>query len=305
VSIKQKGYAILHIDRYDEDYLIPVPNVKVKGILSGTPYPELTGKYSIVSSNEFVSEVVFEGKGLIMAGTKNGFQARMFNVDAPKEDVYTAKGSWNGSFSIDDPKSREAVETCDVDSEPSIAITIEDVSNQVPLESRRAWQGVSDSLRRDDMKSTRDAKSVVEEGQRHMRKEEKGRGVEWKTVFFRRQENDSLFEKLSEVDNTGFTVDYTSGIWKIDQDAIKNTRKPYHGDLTPTGDVQQTTGQEPATKPPIETYKERDSEAVPTASIDDSEPALPTSSTGARENDVVENIQVEEFLRNKYSSNSR
>jgi hypothetical protein len=305
VSIKQKGYAILHIDRYDEDYLIPVPNVKVKGILSGTPYPELTGKYSIVSSTGFVSEVVFEGKGLIMGGTKNGFQARVFNVDAPKEDMYTAKGSWNGSFSIDDPKTREAVETCDVDTESSIPITVDDVSKQDPWESRRAWQGVIDSLRRGDMKSTSDAKSVVEEGQRRMRKEEKENGIEWKTVFFRRQENDPLFEKLSEVDNTGFTVDYTSGIWKIVQDAIKNTRKPYHGDLTPTGDVQQTTDQEPSTKPPIETYKERHLEAEARPSIDRLEPDPLPSSTGAQEKEVVENIQVEEFLRNKYSSNPR
>jgi hypothetical protein len=305
VSIKQKGYAILHIDRYDEDYLIPVPNVKVKGILSGTPYPELTGKYSIVSSTGFVSEVVFEGRGLIMGGTKNGFQARLFNVDAPKEDMYTAKGSWNGSFSIDDPKTREAVETWDVDTKSSIPITVDDVSKQDPWESRRAWQGVSDSLRRGDMKSTSDAKSVVEKGQRHMRKEEKERGVEWKTVFFRRQENDPLFEKLSEVDNTGFTVDYTSGIWKIDQDAIKNTRKPYHGDLTPTGDVQQTTDQEPSTTPPIETYKERASEAEARPSVDHLEPSTLPSSTGAQEKDIVKNIQVEEFLRNKYNSDPR
>nr|GFD56721.1 hypothetical protein [Tanacetum cinerariifolium] len=30
VSIKQKGYAMLHIDKYNEDYLMPVPNVKIK-----------------------------------------------------------------------------------------------------------------------------------------------------------------------------------------------------------------------------------------------------------------------------------
>lgn len=62
VHIKQKGYALLHIDAYDEDFLIPVPNVKVKGILTG-PYPELHGEYNLISSSGYVSHIKFEGKG--------------------------------------------------------------------------------------------------------------------------------------------------------------------------------------------------------------------------------------------------
>ena len=39
VSIKQMGYAIVHVDKYDEDYLLPLPNIKVKGLLGGVPHP--------------------------------------------------------------------------------------------------------------------------------------------------------------------------------------------------------------------------------------------------------------------------
>jgi hypothetical protein len=35
VNIQQIGHAVLHIDAFDEDYLIPLPNIKVKGILTG------------------------------------------------------------------------------------------------------------------------------------------------------------------------------------------------------------------------------------------------------------------------------
>ena len=63
VNIKQIGHAILHIDNYDEDYLIPLPNIKVKGILSGSPYPELNGNYRIVSTNGLTSEIDFSGRG--------------------------------------------------------------------------------------------------------------------------------------------------------------------------------------------------------------------------------------------------
>ena len=37
VNIQQIGHAVLHVDKYEEDYLIPLPNVKVKGILTGGP----------------------------------------------------------------------------------------------------------------------------------------------------------------------------------------------------------------------------------------------------------------------------
>ncbi|KAJ4352295.1 uncharacterized protein N0V89_007643 [Didymosphaeria variabile] len=239
VSIKQKGYAILHIDEYQEDYLIPVPNVKVKGILSGTPYPELVSDYSIISSNGIVSEIKFEGKSLLGfgGGSKNSFEARTYRTDAPKDDLYTAKGSWNGKFSIHDARSGNEIEEFDVSAKNSIPITVADRSEQDPWESRRAWAGVIDALQRGDMKGTTDAKSIVEEGQRQMRRDEDAGDKQWQRVFFRKQDNDPIFDKLSAADKGSFTVDPESGIWKINSDAIANIKKPYHGDLLPTGQV--------------------------------------------------------------------
>ncbi|WP_249872996.1 hypothetical protein, partial [Oceanobacillus saliphilus] len=78
----------MHIDEYEEDYLIPVPDVKVKGIWSGAPYPELHGKYSIVSSTGIVSELKFEGKGILL-GTKHSVQARVYDIQNASEDIYS------------------------------------------------------------------------------------------------------------------------------------------------------------------------------------------------------------------------
>ncbi|KAF2708879.1 Oxysterol-binding protein [Pleomassaria siparia CBS 279.74] len=302
VNIKQKGYAILHIDRHDEDYLIPVPNVKVKGILSGTPYPELTGKYEIVSSTGFVSEVIFEGRGLIMGGTKNGFRARVFNTQNPAEDVYTAKGSWNGGFTIEDATTGETVERCDVEREPSIPITVEDIAEQDPWESRKAWRGVSEALRQGNMRATSNAKSLVEQGQRQMRRDEKQRGAEWKTLFFRRQEEDAPFERLSKVAPDGFSVHRAGGIWKVDREAIEKTNKPYHGDLVPTGAAEPRSAHAQASIGEMN--------GIPTAKEDAQSLSIgredaQSSSIGRGDLEKPENIQVEEFLRHKYNSNPR
>ncbi|KAF2129612.1 hypothetical protein P153DRAFT_367002 [Dothidotthia symphoricarpi CBS 119687] len=247
VSIKQKGYAVLHIDKYDEDYLIPVPNIKVKGILGGTPYPELHGEYSLISSNGYVSHVKFGGKGFFGGGTKNGFEARLFHVDRPDEDIYTAKGAWNGSSTIQDARTGKDVETFDINALPSMPLEVADLEKQDGWESRKAWKDVIAALRNGDMKTTVNAKSVVERGQREMRKDEKARGETWKSVFFQRVQQDPIFDSLAFHDNNSFTVDRGGGIWKINTDAVENAKKPYHGGLLPTNETAGgTVAKEPS-----------------------------------------------------------
>ncbi|KAF2855629.1 hypothetical protein T440DRAFT_464027 [Plenodomus tracheiphilus IPT5] len=235
VSIRQKGYAVLHIDKYDEHYLVPVPNVKVKGIISGMPYPELQGDYSLVSSSGYVSHVKFEGKGFFGTGTKNGFSARLYRQEQPKEDLYTVKGAWNGVSTIVDANGVE-LETFDVGKHQSARLEAPELSEQDPWESRRAWGDVIAALRRGDMRGTTNAKSRVEQGQREMRKEEEAQGKQWRNLFFQTVEQDPVFEQLSVHDTGSYTVDRRGGIWKVDAEAVKSAKKPYHGDLLPTND---------------------------------------------------------------------
>jgi hypothetical protein len=237
VSIKQKGYAILHLDKYDEEYLIPVPNIKVKGILGGTPYPELQGDYSLISSNGYVSHIKFEGKSLFGSGQKNGFEAKLFHADRPDEILYSAKGAWNGASTFQDARTGEEVDKMDVNNLASATIEVADLSEQDPWESRKAWANVVSALRSGDMKGVANAKSRVEEGQRQMRTDENSRGEHWKPLFFERVESDSVFEKLSTRDPGSFTVDTTGGIWKINHEAVKSVKRPYHEDLVPNNET--------------------------------------------------------------------
>lgn len=236
VSIKQKGYAVLHIDKYGEDYLIPVPNVKVKGIISGMPYPELQGNYSLISSNGYISHIRFEGKGFFGTGTKNGFSARLFHSNQPKVDLYTVKGAWNGSSVIVDARSGTDLETFDVAKLQSAKLEASDISQQDPWESRRAWGDVIAALRKGDMRGTTNAKSRVEQGQRAMRKQEEALGKQWRQLFFQTVGQDPVYEQLSVHDPGSYIVDRKGGIWKVDDEAVRNAQKPYHGDLLPTNE---------------------------------------------------------------------
>lgn len=250
VNIKQKGYAMLHLDKWDEDYLIPVPNIKVKGILSGTPYPELSGSYSLVGSNGYVSRIKFDGKSFFGTGQKNHFEATLYHTDRPGEVLYTAHGAWNGRLEFKDARADTKLDDFDVHELKSVKVQVADLSEQDPWESRNAWKDVIAALHRGDMKGVADSKSRLEEGQRQMRKEEEANGKQWQTLYFDRIESEPMFEKLSAVDPSSFVVDKTSGIWKANREAIANARKPYHGGRLPSNEKTADPVQNGAAKKP-------------------------------------------------------
>lgn len=333
VSIKQKGYAILHIDKYNEDYLMPVPNVKVKGILGGKPYPELQGSYSLISSTGYVSHIKFEGKSFWGGGQKNAFTAKMFHVDRPDEILYEAKGAWNGKSTFEDVRSGKEIEKLDFAMLKSLPLQIEDIAEQDPWESRRAWGDVIAALRRGDMGGAASAKLAVEQGQRQMRKDEAASGTTWKSRFFKDTGRDDVFETLSKHDPSSFTVDRQGGIWKVDKEAVQSAQKPYHGDKMPTnqrmtpsggaqhersasgthsqsrseaaaviptnGDPQQrSSGEKAPTQHPIDPPAQADLPVRPKTEPP-SMKAPETSPKGPTD------AQVEEFLRNKFSASPR
>ncbi|KAF1362837.1 Oxysterol-binding protein [Lizonia empirigonia] len=321
VSIKQKGYAMLHIDKYNEDYLMPVPNVKVKGILGGKPYPELQRDYSLISSTGYVSQIKFEGKSFWGGGQKNAFVAKLFHVDSPDEVLYEAKGAWNGESTFEDARSGKQIEELDFATLKSLPLQIEDIAEQDPWESRRAWGDVITALRRGDMKGAADAKSIVEQGQRQMRKDEAANGTSWKSRFFKDAGRDDVFERLSKLDPSSFTVDRKGGIWKVVREAVQTAQEPYHGDLLPTNERTGASGagqHESAG----ETHSQSKSDAgaaVPLNGVSQQQksgeeapnhlPALPrteppfTTAPGTSKGPT--DAQVEDFLRNKFSASPR
>lgn len=235
LNVKQTGHAILHIDKYDEDYLIPFPDFKVKGILTGSLYPEPYGTYHIISSTGFISEIIFSGKGFF-SGVKNSFEAKMYRrEDEAKTAIYIAKGQWSGEFEIIDAKSSNVIETCIPGSLPAAPLQIPNLADQDPWESRNAWKHVLAALSKGDMRGIVNEKSKLEEAQRAMRRKEVAESITWEPKFFSAFKDDPLFDKLAS--NTGWQLrpERTKGVWKFDEEKAKQAAKPYHGDLTPFG----------------------------------------------------------------------
>lgn len=226
ININQTGQSIVHINKYDEDYHIPLVNAKITGFLSGHLHPELFGRHQIVSSSGYIAEMDFCGKGFL-TGEKNHFSARVYHKDKTSQaPLYTLCGQWCDKYEIRKGDSDAVRESCDINALAPLPIHLPPITEQDPWETRRAWEKVRTALRKGEMQTTVLEKSKIENAQRTMRKREKAAGKEWAPVFF------SKASKTAETP-PGSRNDTLGEVWSVDRDLAKHHQKPFHGSLTP------------------------------------------------------------------------
>jgi hypothetical protein len=198
VHIERAGYSVLHLDKYDEDYLITMPKVHVEGLLTGQLAPELSGPALIRGSNGYRVDIEFMGKGWI-GGRRNAFVARVVrDAEGDGEVVYTVEGTWSGEWVVREGKNGDVLETFDTATLQRTELRVRPIDEQHELESRRAWQPVVDAIHRGDICRVGNEKSKIENAQRERRKRERAEGTVWERRFFARRERDAVVERLGE-----------------------------------------------------------------------------------------------------------
>lgn len=226
INVKQIGHAVLHIDAFNEDYLITLPSLHIEGLITGSPYVELNKSTYIVSSSGYTSKIDYSGKGWV-SGKKNSFTATMYPHGREKDVIYTVDGQWTEAFTIKDAK-KHTVDSYNAKSMPKTPLTVAPLEEQDALESRRAWRKVADAITKGDMDTTSAEKSLIENQQREMRKKEQAEGREWERRFFTRVDRFDYFEKLiKEVPGASIDSDKTNGVWEFDREKAKAARPPF------------------------------------------------------------------------------
>ncbi|KAK3936804.1 protein kes1 [Diplogelasinospora grovesii] len=239
VNVRQLGHAVYQIDRYRESYLIPLPDVKVRGFLSGCTYPEIIGTYTIFSTSGYTAEITFSGEG-VFRGKRNSFQARIFQRDDPRrQSIYEASGVWSDGWTVRHAQTGDIIENYIVDApenEPA-PIDIPPIDEQDPWESRRAWGGVLSGMEMGDMRMVVTEKTKIEQAQRQMRTREKERNEKWEPLLFKSLDGDDheVFHDLTEGTDWRLQDDKTKGVWRIDEHRVNNLQRPFRGHLTPLG----------------------------------------------------------------------
>lgn len=89
------------------------------------------------------------------------------------------------------------------------------------------------------MDTTSVEKSIIENRQREMRKEEQASGREWERKFFTRVDKSPVFERLAAKVGEKTNESLTNGIWVFDQDKASAAKSPFHPDVNPPIYVQK------------------------------------------------------------------
>ncbi|KAF8983778.1 Oxysterol binding protein [Entomortierella lignicola] len=174
IDIIQTGHAILTLPEFNETYLITLPFLQVRGLITGRPYLELTRSTYIISTSGLYASIDYSGKGYF-SGQRNSFKATLSNLNG--DTFYVAKGLWSGASTYSDGKKgsesfpfHDAIEHSPVPPE----VKPQEEMNQV--ESRRLWAEVTQAINSKDYSTASKEKTKIEESQRALAKTRKEKG---------------------------------------------------------------------------------------------------------------------------------
>lgn len=235
MQIQQTGHAIVHLDAFKEAYLVTLPTLTIKGLLSGKPpYPELVGESYITSSTGFTAKIDYSGRSFFGSGQKNTISAQLYQTAKPENVLFEVEGQWNDKLTFYDLRNgKKEIETYDTHTYPTTPLKINPIDQQDPWESRRAWSEVMAAIQANDWKGTDVAKSQVEEAQRELRKREQSKGERWEPALFSTVKEDPVFDALAKAMGYKEDAEKTVGVWKFDLEKAGKGVSPYHGDLKP------------------------------------------------------------------------
>ena len=221
IVVKQTGHAQLVVDLPDgtkERYYITLPELKIQGLITLSPYVELDNKTWIVASTGYWSEIEYKGAGWVY-GVKNSFTATLSKEYTP---LYKVSGQWTGDStysSLTNPAQKD-MPFWNAKSNPPSHVHVVPVEKQSPWESRKVWQNVAEAIDKNDIDGAGRYKSAIEIGQRKMREEENANGEVWKQRFFKWVEVDEQASKLREelMSLTGVGMNSRVGSWVFEPD---------------------------------------------------------------------------------------
>lgn len=215
IQVKQIGHALLHIDKYNEDYLITLPPLHIEGLIYGAPFVELNSSTYIQSSSGYTAKIDYSGKGWV-GGKKNSFTAKLYPSGKEKEVLYSVKGQWTDVFTIHDARAKRDIDIYNAKMARTTPLQVAPLEEQGEYESRRAWRQVAQAIEKGDMDTTHVEKSLIENRQREMRKKEAANQVEWERRYFTRVATDPVFDALAQRIGEKCEPDRTGGIWRWD-----------------------------------------------------------------------------------------
>ena len=207
-----------------------MPKIHMEGLFTFSPAPELSGTTYIRSSSGYTTKIDYMGRKWLK-GQSNSFVANIYHDSkgAGRESLYTAEGQWNGIYTVKDNRTANEVMSFDINKQKKTPLSIRPIEEQHPLEARRAWRDVMQSIKEGDIVKVGSSKSKLENEQREMRKQEKNEGREFERRYFSQTDNDPMVEELVNglplEARIAEEVDVEHGFWLWDEEKFRRVQR--------------------------------------------------------------------------------
>lgn len=209
IQVEQTGCLFLYVEKYNEEYAISLPELYLRGIVTGAPFVELTGETLIVcSSHKIASKIRFIPKPWF-SGEYNLLEGIIYD-DYDKDIKFEIWGNWSKQTYIEakgnDPDESHLanIESGIVDKGESSNLLFDAEANEMvhpklfkeqdQLESRQVWNEVTTALAKADYELASSKKNEIEDAQRDLRKERAANGIVWLPMTFNYEERFFLAE---------------------------------------------------------------------------------------------------------------
>lgn len=195
IDVSQTGHAILTLPSIKETFLITLPSINLRGLVTGRPFVELSGTTYILSSAGHLATIDYSTKGYF-SGERHSFKASLKPL-AGGSAFYTAQGVWAGASNYTDVKAGKTALFFDSSADKSVAPEIKPQTEMGPMESHKLWATVTSAINSKDYAAASKEKSAIEDNQRVLAKERKEKGETQADAL-------QVFELVSEdADETG------------------------------------------------------------------------------------------------------
>lgn len=191
IRVDQLGRIFVYLDRVDEEYMITLPQLHVRGLLTGSPFLELTGEVVIIGTTgvgarlKFIPKPWFSGEYDGMEGIIAGLGDDREDDAGGRRQHYELWGKWSERVWIKAPNSEKASVLFDIGQvKRDMLPVVKPVVQQGELESRRVWFPVTKALKQSDYAAANAAKSAIENEQRAIRRERAERDEAWQPQHF-------------------------------------------------------------------------------------------------------------------------
>ncbi|KAF9317082.1 glycerol ethanol, ferric requiring protein [Podila horticola] len=175
IDVSQTGHAILTLPKFNETYLVTLPTLNVRGVITGKPTVELSGTTYIVSSVGLMATIEYSTRGFF-SGEKHSFKAVLKSLE-DGDTFYTAQGVWNGVSTYTSASNPEETYLfLDSENDKGVTPEVKPMKEMGPLESHKLWVKVTHAINTKDYATASREKSQIEEAQRLLARKRKERG---------------------------------------------------------------------------------------------------------------------------------